>query len=154
MKTAAQWVNENSQSGPFDTVGDTEEAEALVLAIQRDALEGLADEALKRISSTDKSGMPLPAYQPVNPSLSISIMINEVRPVLEQTGSAMVYYDDFSRAKEVNALTRLWTADQCAGWMAEQLGASYVLDQNWLILKNLPPPPVTAFNYTSTIFPS
>jgi hypothetical protein len=34
MKTAKQWVDENSQSGPFDTVGNCKDAEALVLAIQ------------------------------------------------------------------------------------------------------------------------
>ena len=37
MKTAKQWVDENSQSGAFDTVGSCKEAEALVLSIQRDA---------------------------------------------------------------------------------------------------------------------
>ena len=37
MKTAEQWVAENSQSGAFDTIGSCKEAEALVLNIQRDA---------------------------------------------------------------------------------------------------------------------
>lgn len=37
MKTAKQWVDENSQSGPFDTVIFCEDAEALVKEIQTDA---------------------------------------------------------------------------------------------------------------------
>lgn len=38
MKTPKQWVDENSQSGPFDTVLSSADAETLVEAIQRDAL--------------------------------------------------------------------------------------------------------------------
>jgi hypothetical protein len=48
MKTARQWVNENSQSGPFDTVGCCADAEALVREIQADAIrsEAAADAVL------------------------------------------------------------------------------------------------------------
>jgi hypothetical protein len=38
MKTAKQWVDENSQSGAFDTVGSCADAESLVAEIQRDAM--------------------------------------------------------------------------------------------------------------------
>jgi len=37
MKTAKQWVDENSQSGPFDTVFSCQDAENLVKEIQTDA---------------------------------------------------------------------------------------------------------------------
>lgn len=39
MKTAKQWVDENSQSGAFDTVGSCKDAETLVEAIQKDVLK-------------------------------------------------------------------------------------------------------------------
>ena len=38
MKTAAQWVSENSQSGAFDIVHDSEHAERLVREIQAEAM--------------------------------------------------------------------------------------------------------------------
>lgn len=42
MKTPKEWVNEYSQSGPFDLVGSTEEAEQIVKWIQADAVWGAA----------------------------------------------------------------------------------------------------------------
>lgn len=42
MKTAKEWVDENSQSGPFDIVPSCKDAEALVLEIQTDACNSLA----------------------------------------------------------------------------------------------------------------
>ena len=38
MKSPKQWVDEYSQSGPFDLVGQTIDAEELVLQIQTDAV--------------------------------------------------------------------------------------------------------------------
>ena len=37
MKSPQQWVSENSQAGPFDTVNTSSEAEDLVRSIQQDA---------------------------------------------------------------------------------------------------------------------
>ena len=38
MKTAEEWIDEYSQSGPFDLIDDTKTATALVHAIQDDAI--------------------------------------------------------------------------------------------------------------------
>jgi len=48
MKTPKQWVNENSQSGPFDTVIDSEDAEKLIQEIQLDAMKTIDMEAERR----------------------------------------------------------------------------------------------------------
>jgi hypothetical protein len=56
MKTAKEWVNENSQSGPFDTVGDCEEAESLVKAIQKDAIKHCWNQINARIERGKMDG--------------------------------------------------------------------------------------------------
>ena len=41
MKTAKQWVLENSQSGAFDSVGDIEDATIVIEEIQKDAVASI-----------------------------------------------------------------------------------------------------------------
>ena len=38
MKTAEEWIDEYSQSGPFDCIDDTKTATAVIHAIQYDAI--------------------------------------------------------------------------------------------------------------------
>jgi hypothetical protein len=52
MKSAKQWMEENSQSGPFDLVQDCDAAERLIYEIQEDAAGATNKEVLRMPSWT------------------------------------------------------------------------------------------------------